>query len=59
MESWNELSFIDQKSAVNSMLNGLERMALLLAETKQHTSDYIRAHHNICEFCLLFVRKCI
>jgi len=32
----------------NALLYALERNALLLAETKQQTSDYIRSHHNIC-----------
>ncbi|CAG2159344.1 unnamed protein product [Oppiella nova] len=45
MESWNELSTNDQKTAINSMLNSLERMALLMADTKQQTivSIHIRS----------------
>ncbi|CAG2104110.1 unnamed protein product [Medioppia subpectinata] len=47
MESWNELSLSYQKTAINLMLNSLERMGLLMADTKQQTSDYLRAHQNI------------
>jgi latrophilin 1 len=55
LESWLELSNKEQRLAITSMMHTLERMALLLADTKTGTSDYIRAHHNI--FISIHVRS--
>ncbi|XP_054161343.1 adhesion G protein-coupled receptor L3-like isoform X2 [Oppia nitens] len=47
VEAWSDLSTDYQKSAITSQINALERLALLLAEIKTQTSDYLRAHQNI------------
>ncbi|KAI1280842.1 Adhesion G protein-coupled receptor L2 [Halotydeus destructor] len=46
-EAWFELPPIERKGAASSLMYGLERNVLSLAETKNIPSDFVRAHNNI------------